>query len=135
MALAQPTEGDIDLTTEASRTGLARLIMRLFDRWQLNTATQLNFLGLSPTNRAMLGRYRRGTAYPSTRDLLDRIGWLLAIHKALRLLYPYNESLRYSWIKRRHAVFDHHSPLEVMMDEGLIGIAKVARYLDWQRGR
>lgn len=134
MALTQPTEEDIDLTTEASRTDLARLIIRLFDRWQLDTATQLNFLGLSPTSRAMLGRYRRGTAYPSTRDLLDRIGWLLAIHKALRLLYPYNESLRYSWIKRRHDAFDHHSPLEVMMDEGLIGIAKVARYLDWQQG-
>ena len=135
MALTQPTEVDIDLTTETSRADLARLIMRLFDRWQLDTAAQLNLLGLSPTSRAMLGRYRRSTAYPATRDVLDRIGWLLAIHKALRLLYPYNEALRYDWVKRRHEAFGHRAPLEVMMEDGLIGIAKAARYLDWQRGR
>ena len=111
------------------------LVMMLFDRWQLETTAQLNLLGLSPTSRAMLGRYRRGTSSPATRDMLDRIGWLLAIHKALRLLYPYNDALRHDWVKRRHEAFDHRTPLEVMVDEGLIGIVKVARYLDWQQGR
>ena len=104
-------------------------------RSQLDTATQLHLLGLSPTSRALLTRYRHGAAVPNNRDSLDRIGWLLAIHKALRLLYPHNDSLCYGWVKLRHSAFGHRTALELMVEDGLIGIAKVARYLDWQRGR
>ncbi len=86
------------------------------------------------TNRTSLTRYRKGGALPNSRDVLDRAGWLLSIHKALRLLYPQNEALRYSWVKRRNRVFDNYEPLEVMMREGIIGLAKVSRYLEMERG-
>ena len=135
MAISRSIDKLIDLNDEASRVDLTHLIMRLFERWSLDTVAQLNLLGLSPNSRAMLSRYRRGAALPATRDLLDRVGWLLAIHKALRLLYPQNESLRYTWVHRRHDAFNHSTPLETMMEGGIIGIATVARYLDWQRGR
>ena len=130
-----PEPDALDLTTEASRAQLAPVIMRLFERWGLDTAQQLNLLGLSSTSRSMLSKYRQGAAVPGTRDSLDRIGWLLATHKALRLLYPFNETLRYTWIQHRHSAFGERTPLEVMIEGGLIGIARVARYLDWQRGR
>lgn len=124
----------IDLTTEESRSRLAGLLTNLFAKWELSTTEQLNLLGLSATSRAMLAKYRRGGALANSRDMLDRAGWLLAIHKALRLLFPRNESLRYSWVKRRNRDFDNFTPLEVMMREGIIGIAKVSRYLDMERG-
>lgn len=120
----------IGLTTEESRSRLAKLLTNLFARWDLSTVEQLNLLGLRPASRSHLTRYRRGRALANSRDMLDRAGWLLAIHKALRLLYPHNEALRYSWVKRRNRDFDNFTPLEVMMREGLIGIAKVSRYLD-----
>ncbi|MDH4276001.1 MAG: MbcA/ParS/Xre antitoxin family protein [Gammaproteobacteria bacterium] len=126
---------DVDLSTEESRSDLGQLVMRLFEHWNLDTTAQLSLLGLSPNSRALLTRYREGAAVPGTRDTLDRIGWLLSIHKALRLLYPYNADLLYGWIKRRNTAFDGRTPLEVMTEQGLIGIARVARYLDWQRGR
>jgi hypothetical protein len=66
--------------------------------------------------------------------MLDRAGWLLAIHKALRLLFPYSENLRFSWIKRRNRNFGNLTPLEIMMREGIIGLAKVSRYLDMELG-
>ena len=66
--------------------------------------------------------------------MLDRIGWLLSIHKSLRLLYPRNENIRYSWVKRRNQILDSRTPLEVMKKQGLIGIARVSRYLDHLRG-
>jgi len=138
MAQARPHSVDTestDLTLETNRAQLAPLIMRLFEHWELDTAQQLNLLGLSPSSRSMLNRYRAGAAVPGTRDCLDRIGWLLAIHKALRLLYPYNDRLRYTWVKRRNSAFAERTALDVMTEEGLIGIARVARYLDWQRGR
>lgn len=123
-----------DLTTEESRSALAKLLTNLFAKWNLSTAEQLNLLGLSPTSRAMLARYRRGGALANSRDMLDRAGWLLSIHKALRLLFPRNENIRYTWVKRRNRDFDNYTPLEVMMHEGIIGIAKISRYLDMERG-
>jgi hypothetical protein len=125
---------EINLTTEDARRKQTTLVMALFDRWGLGTEDQLNLLGLSTTSRAMLGKYRKGNALSPSRDIQDRVGWLLAIHKALRLLFPRNEALRFSWIKRRNKAFNNLAPIELMKEEGLIGIAKVARYLDFQRG-
>lgn len=125
----------LDLTSEESRVNLAKLLTKLFDLWKLSTVEQLELLGQSPNSRANLTKYRQGSPLPNLRDLIDRAGWLLAIHKALRLLYPYNDILRYSWIKQRNKAFDNLTPLELMQQEGIIGIAKVSRYLDFQRGR
>lgn len=135
MALAKQKEVDVSLESVDSRKGLTTLILRLFNLWGLSTADQLELLGLSVKSRAMLSRYARGEALPGTRDMLDRVGWLLAIHKALRLLYPRNEEIRYSWVKRRNAAFDNLAPLDVMKEQGIIGIARVARYLDFYRGQ
>ncbi len=124
-----------DLTSDASRVGLARLITKLFDLWDLSTSDRLELLGQSVNSRANLTKYRKGSPLPNLRDLLDRAGWLLSIHKSLRLLYPHNETLRYTWINRRNKAFDNLTPLQVIRYEGIIGMAKVSRYLDYQRGR
>ena len=125
---------EIDLDAETSRSEIAKLVIRLFGRWKLSAADQLDLLGLSPRSRSMLARYAKGEALPLNRDMIDRAGWLLAIHKALRLLYPQNEDIRYSWVTRRNTAFDNLTPIAVMKEQGLIGIAKVARYLDFIRG-
>jgi hypothetical protein len=127
-------ETHIDIESGRARETLARMVTRLFELWNLSTADQLELLGLSPTSRAQISKYRNGGAVPSSRDMLDRIGWLLSIHKSLRLLYPRNENIRYTWIKRRNRILEDQRPLEIMKYQGLIGIARVARYLDFLRG-
>lgn len=127
---------NLDFSSSERRTQLAQIVMQLFEKWQLDTASQLNLLGLSETSRALLSKYRKGLRpLANNRDVLDRVGWLLAIHKALRLLYPYNEKLRYGWIKLHNRAFNQNTPLELMREQGLLGVATVARYLDFQRGR
>ena len=126
---------EVVLESADSRKALATLVIKLFQLWGLSTADQLDLLGLSTKSRSMLSKYARGEALPTTRDMFDRVGWLLAIHKALRLLYPRNEDIRYSWVNRRNAAFDNLAPLEVMKEQGIIGIARVARYLDFYRGQ
>lgn len=122
-----------ELISDQERIVLAKMLLRLFDHWRLDTASQLALLGLSITSRAMLSRYREGiTPLPFTQDVLDRAGWLLAIHQALRSLYPKNPELCYGWIKIRHSLFQNLTPLDYMKTQGLIGIAKVARYLQLQ---
>jgi len=134
-AIAQFTEEThINLENSDARRKLAQMVTRLFELWDLPTADQLELLGLSRTSRAQISKYRKGGALPSSRDMLDRIGWLLSIHKNLRLLYPRNENIRYTWVKRRNQILDDQRPLDIMKYQGLIGIARVARYLDYLRG-
>jgi len=134
-AMAQVAEkSPIDIESSEARKKLALMVTRLFELWNVTTADQLELLGLSRTSRAQISKYRRGGAVPSSRDMLDRIGWLLSIHKSLRLLYPRNENIRYTWVKRRNRILDDQRPLDIMKYQGLIGVARVARYLDFLRG-
>lgn len=123
----------VELSTRDKRIALAKLLTNLFDRWELDSTEQLNLLGLNPPSRRFLTKYRRGGPLANSRDMLDRAGWLLGIHKTLRLLYPRNEALCYSWVKRKNRDFNNFSPLEIMMREGIVGIAKVSRYLNMER--
>ena len=127
-------ETRIDIESSEARRKLARMVTRLFELWNISTTDQLELLGLSRTSRAQISKYRNGGAVPSSRDMLDRIGWLLSIHKSLRLLYPRNENIRYTWVVRRNRILDDQRPLDIMKYQGLIGIARVARYLDYLRG-
>ena len=127
---------DLDLYSAGARKTMARALIKLFDQWNIDSNTRLNLLGLSDNSRSLLTKYRKGEqGIPANRDAIDRVGWLLATHKALRLLFPHNEQLRKSWVNRRNAAFDNHTPLEYMTERGLIGLANVSRYLDFQRGR
>ena len=132
---ARPAEHtQINLNGIEERKKMAKMVTRLFELWGLSTADQLELLGLSRTSRSQLIKYRKGGALPSSRDMLDRIGWLLSIHKNLRLLYPRNENIRYTWVNRKNTMLNKQRPLDVMKEKGLIGIASIARYLDSVRG-
>ena len=126
---------EIDLNSPESRKALAKMVTRLFDLWNLSVADQLNLLGLSISSRAMLTKYRKGSAIPNSRDMLDRVGWLLSIHKALRLLFPYNREFRNQWVSKRNRMMGNVRPLDLMKEKGIIGIATVARHLDALRGQ
>lgn len=124
------------LADDATRRDLARVLAALFAKWELPGDVQLALLGLSPESRKLLPQYRRGErALPNTRDTLDRAGYLLGIHKGLRLLFPDDAALRYAWVTRRNRLLGERTPLEVMLDEGLVGLARVARFVDFQRGQ
>ncbi len=129
---AEPPEPD----SLEQRRALARLIMRLFEHWQLAPGEQAALLGLSPHTRSTLARYRKpGEALPNTPDMLGRVGHLLAIHRSLRVIFPQNRELAYRWIKTPNRRFDGCTPLSVMLDAGFLGIVAIRRYLDFERGR
>jgi len=126
----------IDINSVDNRKKSAKLVTKLFELWGLDNATQLNLLGLSESSRSLLSKYRNASSpLPASRDVRDRVGWLLSCHKALRLLYPHNAELRYSWVNRHNEIFDGQTPLDVMKEQGVIGVARVARYLDFLRGQ
>jgi hypothetical protein len=117
------------------RVILAQAIMRLFDLWGLGAADRLTLLGLSEGNRTALQRYTQGEPLASSRDLLDRAGHLLGIHKSLKLLYPRNEGLVRGWISAPNTRFGGHTPVEIVHRYGLPGLAIVRGTLDIMRGQ
>lgn len=123
-----------DLYNPENRATLASAILRLFEHWGLSPDQQLALLGYQPGSRATLKRLRDGGALPASRDVLDRAGHLLGIHKSLRLIYPRNPEARHGWITSRNRDFDDRSPLEVADEYGLPGLLMIRTYLDHARG-
>ena len=117
------------------RKAISSMLMRLFDHWQLSTEEQLDALGFSTNNRAVLARYRRGEPIAASRDTLERAGHLLGIHKNTRLLFPHNRELAYAWIKTRNRAFDNRTPIEMIREFGFAGLLMVLAYLDRARGQ
>ncbi|HHT0592443.1 TPA: hypothetical protein ACTXXA_000304 [Legionella anisa] len=105
----------------------------LFKHWQLKNEEECELLGgISP---AQLAKFKKGTAHISGRDTIERVGNLLGIHKNLRILYPYNREIVYQWIKGRNQKLHNLRPLDVMLEQGYIGIAQIRRLTDFMRGQ
>lgn len=110
------------------------MLIKLFEHWSLDTSEQLDLLGYSNTARATLSKLKTGQTAPKSRDQLERAGHLLAIHKNLRLLFPENRDLAYTWMKTSNKAFQNFSPVQVVIQQGFPGLLMVRTYLDRQRG-
>lgn len=124
-----------DFRSREGRVALAKMVVRLFDLWQLPTGDQLALLGLSEGSRTSLIRYRKGEPLSEQRDLLDRAGNLLSIHRSLRILFPQNREIVYKWMTVPNLEFGGQSPVSVIKKDGFLGLLVVKRYLDFERGR
>jgi hypothetical protein len=122
-------------TRKSDRAELAKMAMKLFEHWGLNTEEQLSLLGLSVSNRGALTRYRNGDPLAPSRDLLERVGILLGIHKSLRILFPRNRDLAYAWMSTRNRAFDGLTPVEAIKQWGFTGLLMVRAYVDKARGQ
>lgn len=124
-----------DLHSRDSRARLARMIVKLFALWGLGPSDQAALLGLSSDSRSTIARYRRGEPLADSADLLGRVGHLLGIHKALRIVFPHDRDLAYRWVTTPNRRFEGRTPLALMSAHGYEGILAVRRYLDFERGR
>ena len=133
-AYGQAEHHQTGLFSRSQRQSLAKMLMRLFARWELSTAEQASALGLSEANRATLARYRRGEPLGENRDLLERAGHLLAIHESLRSIFLHDDDLAYRWM-RTHNQRIGAKPMDIIRERGFEGLLAVRRYLDFERGR
>ena len=72
---------DYQAPASLDRGALAKMIMTLLDHWNLPTEDQAALLGVAPSNRSALGRYRKGEHIGTSRDQYERVGHLLAIRE------------------------------------------------------
>jgi transcriptional regulator with XRE-family HTH domain len=115
---------------EPDRSALAKMVTTLLTHWNLSTEDSLELLGLTRTSRAALTRYRRGEPLAPSRDLLERVGNLLAIHQGLRRLFPHNRENAYRWMTTPNRAFDGQTPTQTVKERGFVGLVMIRGYLD-----
>ena len=125
----------IDLRSNEERTRLSPLALKGFfnivQRWQLK----------NDESRELLGSVSSSTCYEMKRnpsktlgvDRITRVSYLISIHKALHVLY--GDPLADRWVKmpNTNMLFSAHSPLEVMMQGGIVAMQQVKALLDSRR--
>lgn len=102
----------------------------LADRWKLSTDQQMTLLG-TPA-RSTFFKWKKEGGLVSA-DTEERISHLLAIFKALEILFPDPERAD-AWLRRTNRFFKNQTALDVMMGGKLADILSVRYYLDAQRG-
>jgi len=126
---------DIDIKSKESRVAAARMVMRLFEHWRLTKADQLVLLGLNEQSRNTLTRYRQGGALQPHHDLLERVAYLFDIHVQLRVIFPQNHNLAYGWMTSRIHDLHNRTPIEVVKENGIIGLNILNTYLKNEYGK
>lgn len=119
------------MITDTEGQAMARAVVNLFARWNLSD-TQASIL-LGTLSKRTWARWKEGNIARLSRDLKTRLSNLMAIHKALRIIFVENERV-YGWVKRKNEVFGDQSALDVMLNGELTDLMRVRRYLDTQRG-
>jgi uncharacterized protein (DUF2384 family) len=110
-----------------------RTFGRIADRWQLKPNERQRLLGVP---RSTYFTYLKATdRVRLSPDTLERISYVLGIYKALQILLPRREAAD-EWIRRSNsaAVFNGHSPLDLMLGGKVADLYLVRRYLDGERG-
>ncbi len=103
----------------------------LAEAWDLSSDEQIKLLG-SPPRSTFFKWKKEGTEVP--RDTGERISHLLAIWKALEILFT-DPVRSQEWLKRKNEFFGGLSALDIMLERGdFSDIVKVRQYLDAQRG-
>ena len=107
---------------------------RLVDFWGLTTQQAMTLLGIPSRSTFMSWKAKAPTKLPP--DTLERISYLLGVHKALRILFSRDDQSVREWIKQpnRNALFAGSSALDRMMSGRVADLYEVRRFLDAHRG-
>lgn len=107
---------------------------RLVDFWELNTQQAMTLLGAS--SRSTYMSWKAKAPAKLSPDTLERISYLLGMHKALRILFSRDVQSVRDWIKAPNSnpLFGNKSALERMLSGRVADLYEVRRFLDAQRG-
>jgi hypothetical protein len=121
----------------AARQDLVEPALRAFFRiagcWELSTAQQRVLLGNPPSSTFF--KWKKERKGPLSRDVLERISYVLGIYKALQILLPDTERAD-AWVRQPNmaAPFGGRSALDRMLGGNVGDLYVVRQYLDAQRG-
>jgi hypothetical protein len=116
---------------EAALAAGFRAVFRLLALWQVQAEQQRVLLGSPP--RSTFYNWRSGRIGAVPYDTVQRISYLLGIHKALQILFP-EAAQADGWVLRPDDSFGGQSALQRMLGGDVADLATVRAHLDAVRG-
>lgn len=109
-----------------------RTVFNIAQAWGLSARETRTLLGSPP--ESTFYKWKAGRVGVVSRDLLERVSYLLGIYKALQVLLPAPDAAD-AWIKRPNdaPLFNGRSALDLMLSGNVADIYLVRQYLDAQR--
>ncbi|MEF8834406.1 MAG: antitoxin Xre-like helix-turn-helix domain-containing protein [Halofilum sp. (in: g-proteobacteria)] len=131
-ALDQPTRSPTD--AERRATAGLRTAFNIFDKLGLTVDEGRVLLGGIPRSTYHRWKKAPGSATVS-RDLEERLSYILGIYKALQILIP-DERQRRLFLRRENTapICRGATPLDVMLRGRVSDLYRVRRWLDGERG-
>ncbi len=116
---------------EKAQAGLTAFFS-IAEDWGVDNEGQRMLLG-SP-GRSTFFAWKKNKQGLLSRDVLDRLSYILGIYKALHILFSDGTAMQ--WLKNPNSapLFNGRAPLEYMLSGQLVALADVRRYLDAARG-
>lgn len=108
-----------------------RAYFRIAELWGLSDSEMRRLLG--EPGRSTFYSWKKGAGSKLSRDVLERISYVLGIYKALQILFP-DPAQADTWIKKPNEVFGGRSALDRMMGGNVGDLHAVRSYLDHVRG-
>ena len=104
-------------------------VFAIFDRWGLTSKEQAMLLGLR-TQRTLNGWKNSPEKIQLSRDLLERVSYILGIYKSLQTLFP-SQMLADGWLKtpNDNPKFNGAQPLDWRQAGLVIDLAAVRSFL------
>ena len=118
---------------EEGKIAFTREIIAMLDEWKASDSNQLVLLGLPDSTRVrQIRSYRQGSSILPEDDarVNEYIDHMLGIADALRTSNPCNSTASGMWMNRVNNRFKDRTPLNAMLEDGLIGIVAVRIHLD-----
>lgn len=110
-----------------------RAFFRIAQAWGLKSAEARRLLGDPP--ESTFYKWKKQQDGAPSRDVIERISYVLGIFKALELLFP-DPTRADAWIRKPNAAlpFGGRSALDRMLSGNVADLYVVRSYLDAQRG-
>jgi antitoxin Xre/MbcA/ParS-like protein len=110
-----------------------RAFFNIAAQWQLTVTQQRVLLGNPPSSTFF--KWKKERKGPLSRDVLERISYVLGIYKALQILLP-DTARADAWLHQPNAapLFGGTSALARMLGGNVSDLYVVRQYLDAQRG-
>ena len=110
-----------------------RAFFRVAAAWGLKSAEERVLLGHPPESTFF--KWKKDQEGNLSRDVLERISYILGIYKALQILFP-EPARADAWVKQPNAapIFAGQRALDRMLSGNVSDLFVVRQYLDAQRG-
>ena len=126
----KPADAQRELTAPALRT-----VFNILLAWDVKVKDWGRLLGVSQPTVQRWKANPQLAERANSRDLLERLSYLLGIYKALQILLP-EPQLADSWVNRPNAAppFSGATPMQRLLAGNVADLYEVRRWLDGQRG-